>query len=391
MKYYLLFTLLFLCGTYLSAQNLNPEEFKNVHDRIVIAFTKAIMPNYVSSNHCTQKDKDSYEQKIKDKLFNNEISSVEELSELLENNSFSTFAKKFVNNFVIQSQTLTKRILYDSLRNRLNNNNLIKYANSNEISYEAIFPYENAGIDNLLKDIEHLKGQLQNISKRVEKMQEKLSNTNRNDHLTKTVIPILGVGLLLFVILAFWLSRLQRQLNRLKKQVGKKTRSTQKENNIEGLESKLLTQQEQIERLKRDLQSILNQQIGTKSKDRTMEQVPLNTVVLEVSPQPAPESKNKVIYAQVRNGNLEKVYEKERQYYKITCEQGRNEGIFELVDTPDLVIRAIKDKEAYIEPVCETRGIARTAESVKTINPGRVTTSDGEIWEVKNKAKIEYI
>lgn len=390
MKYYLLFTLLFLCGTCLSAQNLNQEEFKNVHDRIVIAFTKAIMPNYVGSKDCSQKDKDSYEQKIKDKLFNNEISSVEELSELLENNSFSTFVEKFINNFIMQPQALTKRTLYDNLRNKLNNNNLIKYANSNEISYEAIFPYENAGVDNSLKDIGHLKEQLQNVSKRVEKMQEKLLNNNRNSHLTKTVIPILGVDLVLFVILAFWLSRLQRQLNRLKKQIGKKTRSTQKENNIEWLESKFQMQQEQIGRLKSDIQ-LVRQQIETKPKDRTMEQTPSNTVVLEVSPLPVSENKNKVIYAQIRNGNLEKVYEKERQYYKITCEQGRNEGTFELVDTPDLLIRAIKDKEAYIEPVCETCGIARTAKSIKTIIPGHVTTSDGEIWEVKNKAKIEYI
>lgn len=284
MRYYLLFTLLFLCGTCLSAQNLNQEEFKNVHDRIVIAFTKAIMPNYVGSKDCSQKDKDSYEQKIK----------------------------------------------------------------------------------------------------------EKLSNNNRNGYLPETVILVLGVGLLLFVILAFWLFRLQRQLNRLKKQVEKKTRSTQKENNIERLESKFQMQQEQIGRLKSDIQ-LVRQQIETKPKDRTMEQTPSNTVVLEVSPLPVSENKNKVIYAQIRNGNLEKVYEKERQYYKITCEQGRNEGTFELVDTPDLLIRAIKDKEAYIEPVCETCGIARTAKSIKTIIPGHVTTSDGEIWEVKNKAKIEYI
>ena len=90
MKHYLFLILLIICGTSIYAQHLNEEEFQKAHDRIVIAFTKAILPDYVKT--LPKEEQTKYAQFIRKKLMKGEISNVNELDTLLRNNKFPDFA-----------------------------------------------------------------------------------------------------------------------------------------------------------------------------------------------------------------------------------------------------------------------------------------------------------
>ena len=397
MKHYLFLILLIICGTHLSAQELKEKEFKEAHDRIVIAFTKATLPDYVEKQCKSQKDKDAYKQTIKPELDNGSITTMEELKSLLNKNSFSVFCEKLVNQLDMTFQPLAKEVLYDSLYARLEKvEKVVRYAldHPDEITYETIFPEGTTESDkqppktpeqqgNKLQDLE---SQLQSIATTVNQL------SNNKGGLPKTGAAIASGALLLFVILAVWIFKLQRQLSDLKEQINKKPRSRGKvepDEKVEKLTSDVQQILLQIKQLQNDIKSLPRQK-EKKPQVQTAEQSPSLTEERNIAPQSAPESK--IIYAQPKNGRLEKVSMLENRYYKITCEQSSSNGKFELADNPDTVLRAIKNKEEYIDPVCEAiGGSAQKAKSIRTIAPGQVSMVDGGTWTIEKKAQIEYI
>lgn len=217
----------------------------------------------------------------------------------------------------------------------------------------------------------------EDIQKQLREMRNRM-----NVDLPKIVLPVLGGILFLFMFLIVWLWRVCLELKRVKEKLERKLSESKEET-----DSKLQQLEENVQRLENNK--------GKTSKgwpmEKTVEGPRLVDPITDVR-SAVEENRNKiVVYAELRNGNLETVSEQERRYYKITYEKGSYVGEFELVDdAPDMILRAIKSKEEYIDPVCETRGSARTAKNVRRIKLGKVRTNDGEIWKVDEKAIIEY-
>ena len=386
MKHYLFLILLIICGTSIYAQHLNEEEFQKAHDRIVIAFTKAILPDYVKT--LPKEEQTKYAQFIRKKLMKGEISNVNELDTLLRNNKFPDFADKFIGCLRMEYQSLTTKKLYDSLCNKLRETgNIQKFIQYNEITFASIFPEATTGSSGQSDEEEiqsEKKGPTQNV------LAKRSPLNNRRNNLSTTGLAVSGGALLLFVILIGCFFSLRRKLNRLEEQMERERRKKRTselevlQNNVESLRSRI----EQLELQIKNIQSRIKELTFRTTEEVT--DVRVCPPSSNIPPQPVLENKD-VIYAELKNRQLEKVTEKDRKYYKITREPDGKRGSFELINDSGMIVRAIRSKEDYIEPACETHGNASMAKNVRTIAPGKVSTTDGETWIIEKKAQIEYI
>lgn len=97
----------------------------------------------------------------------------------------------------------------------------------------------------------------------------------------------------------------------------------------------------------------------------------------------------KTVYAEAKDERLEE--SSRRKYYMIVLdEDNENKGAYGINGESDMSL-IIANKEAVINKVCETSGNANTAKKVRTKHWGRVHRSGDGVWEIDERAQVEYI
>lgn len=99
----------------------------------------------------------------------------------------------------------------------------------------------------------------------------------------------------------------------------------------------------------------------------------------------------KTIYAKpLGDGNLKTTTEASEAIYIISVNKD-NTGKFSLYENESQKKRAIKNKDNMLDLFCNAKGSSIGAETIKIINEGKVKLLGNNIWEVTQKADIEFV
>ena len=110
-----------------------------------------------------------------------------------------------------------------------------------------------------------------------------------------------------------------------------------------------------------------------------------------LSPSDAPQTKS-ILYAEIREDRLEITDSDNRQHYKITIDKDNpKRGKFEVTNNEEMIKKMIPNRQTYIDPLCDTEGYSGDATTIQTLAPGTVETTNGQIWEATQKAKVKFI
>ena len=431
-RHFLLGLILVLCGLQLSAQNLKPEKIQEDGETIIIGFTRATLPNYVKN--LSEKDKKAYNAIIKPKLFSSptSITSLDKLSELLRNNEsdesdkfneFNEFNENFVQelreelNDIKDEKEISLKDLYYLLRAELIGlNKWYQYTNHDSITFNRIFNIT----DNKDMKIKKLEDENAKLKQEKKSLEKQLSNTIENE----TSIPkkiLVGIILVTLILLLTLFSCMIYVIILLKKLCNKPSEQPNSKNNHEESDyrpndkgiSPSPSAYTQTRRGYAQKESDLSPSPSTpkagkeKGKNYLPEQksptkewdvsdtssnaTVKGNLISPLSPSDAPQTKS-ILYAEVREDRLEITDSDNRQHYKITIDKDNpKRGKFEVTNNEEMIKKMIPNRQTYIDPLCDTEGYSGDATTIQTLAPGTVETTNGQIWEATQKAKVKFI
>ena len=424
-RHFLLGLILVLCGFQLSAQNLTSEKIQEYGDTIIIGFTRATLPNYVKN--LSKNDKMAYNDIIKPNLFSSptSITSLDKLSELLRNNEsdkFNEFNENFVqelreelNDINKDEKKISLEDLYYLLRAELIGlNKWYQYTNHDSITFNRIFNIT----DNKDMKIKKLEDENAKLKQEKKSLEKQLSNTIENETsipkkiLVGVILVTLILLLTLFSCMIYVIILLKKLCNRPSEQLNNKNNHEESDYrpNDKGI-SPSPSAYTQPRRGYAQKESDLSPSTPKAGKEKGKNYLPeqksptkewdvsatssnatvKGSPISPLPPSDVPQTKS-ILYAEVREDRLEITDSDNRQHYKITVDKDNpKRGKFEVTNNEEMIKKMIPNRQTYIDPLCDTEGYSGDATTIQTLAPGTVETTNGQIWEATQKAKVKFI
>lgn len=228
--------------------------------------------------------------------------------------------------------------------------------------------------------------------------QEKMSDRVKKGMIS--ILIVVGIGLLM--IIAFIIVGIRKVCTLLEKKIGElqdELRAKRYQERYEGKEfrnascsSSSVRTERKINNLEQGSKDVKNHISGG---ERLLENPIARQSIEEdrIPPSVAKEEGLKSIYAKpMQDGRLKVTNEIQGAIYVIRCKTNDSVmGEFEVYQGREQMLKAIKNKENFIDIFCEVKGNSINACAVKNLNSGEVKKVDGSTWEVVRKAKIEFI
>ena len=361
-RHFLLCITLVLCGFQLSAQTLTPEEIEKDGETIISAFTRATLPKNVTSSNCKEADKNASQSSIKP-------------------NQYSEMS----------SDTLS---------------GLHQYTNHDSITSNMT--------DDKYAVIKQLKGTIDTLKGTIDTLKHTIENETI---ISKKVLPwiICGSAILLIVLTICMIKAyilLKKLCNKPSEQPNSKNNHEESDyrSNDKGI-SPSPSAYTQPRRGYAQKESDLSPSTPKAGKEKGKNYLPeqksptkewdvsdtssnatvKGNPISPLSPSDAPQTKS-ILYAEVREDRLEITDSDNRQHYKITIDKDNpKRGKFEVTNNEEMIKKMIPNRQTYIDPLCDTEGYSGDATTIQTLAPGTVETTNGQIWEATQKAKVKFI
>lgn len=429
-RHFLLGLILVLCGLQLSAQNLTPGKIQEDGETIIIDFTRATLPNYVKN--LSENDKKAYNDIIKPKLFSSptSITSLGELSKLLRNNQFPGFEDSLIQRLKKElddiyedvaegEKTITRQKLYEKLRSKLTGISLYKYTNHDAIAFDRIFnpeknknmespeteatqktqeiPNSTEKINDLEKEIEKLKEEIKELKGILNSRTKKRNNqeeTSFIDDLLNDKADLIEIAWLigLSAVSAIYAYRKRKELEQLIN--NKNNCEESKEDDSKPSPSPNDKQPHQEARKPSSTKATKKEQDYPQEEEAETKEWYIHDTPSNATPETpaATPQRETILYAEVREDRLEITDSDNRQHYKITIDKDNpKRGKFEVTNNEEMIKKMIPNRQTYIDPLCDTEGYSGDATTIQTLAPGTVETTNGQIWEATQKAKVKFI
>lgn len=107
-----------------------------------------------------------------------------------------------------------------------------------------------------------------------------------------------------------------------------------------------------------------------------------------------PNDRGKDIYAKpMQNGCLKVTNDIQEAIYVIRCRTNETTslGEFFVYDGPEQMLRAIKNRENFLDSFCDARGTSMDARAIRNLGRGEVEKIDNMTWKVIKKLEIEFL
>lgn len=221
----------------------------------------------------------------------------------------------------------------------------------------------------------------------VEKMEQE--NKEKIVVMTKKIVITTGeiiIGILIFIlgaIVVLLYNKVFKKLQKMERQQEESARVS--ERRLASIEKNVDEIAKKVEKIKSRVVEDVKQSVTKPivKEDSVVERTNIHEVHYETP-------KENIYAKPLGNGKLKTTTEASEAIYVISVKKD-NIGKFSLYENEDQKKRAIKNKDNMLDLFCDAKGSSIGAESIRVLSEGEVKLFGNDIWEVTQRAKIEFI